>query len=198
MKNIPKTLVSVVLSVILAFSFTSCAKTEMTEENITDTVSTVETALKEFDTDKLEKYVSSSTLNYILKYAEKHQQFVELGKAMFGNLSMTVDSVDAENQTVTVTVKNKDLSSAAYDFASNLKAEYTPLQLLGKLDDETFLNISLNELVSSMNSSTDETEASVTLKIKEGKKNLILSFDEEAENAVSGGALTAIKNLYNN
>ncbi len=198
MKNIPKTLVSVVLSVILAFSFTSCAKTEMTEENITDTVSTVETALKEFDTDKLEKYVSSSTLNYILKYAEKHQQFVELGKAMFGNLSMTVDSVDVENQTVTVTVKNKDLSSAAYDFASNLKAEYTPLQLLGKLDDETFLNISLNELVSSMNSSTDETEASVTLKIKEGKKNLILSFDEEAENAVSGGALTAIKNLYNN
>lgn len=198
MKNIPKTLVSVVLSVILAFSFTSCAKTEMTEENITDTVSTVETALKEFDTDKLEKYVSSSTLNYILKYAEKHQQFVELGKAMFGNLSMTVDSVDVENQTATVTVKNKDLSSAAYDFASNLKAEYTPLQLLGKLDDETFLNISLNELVSSMNSSTDETEASVTLKIKEGKKNLILSFDEEAENAVSGGALTAIKNLYNN
>lgn len=198
MKNIPKILISVILVVAVALSFTSCAKTEMTEENITETVSTVETALKEFDTDKLEKYVSSSTLGYILKYAEKHQQFVDLGKAMFGNLSITVESVDVENQTVTVTVKNKDLSSAAYDFASNLKSEYTPLQLLGKLDDENFLNISLNELVSSMNSATDEVEASVTLKVKKGDKNLVLSFDEDAENAVSGGALTTIKSLYNN
>ena len=198
MKNIPKILISVILVVAVALSFASCAKTEMTEENITETVSTVETALKEFDTDKLEKYVSSSTLSYILKYAEKHQQFVDLGKAMFGNLSITVESVDVENQTVTVTVKNKDLSSAAYDFASGLKSEYTPLQLLGKLDDENFLNISLNELVSSMNSATDEAEASVTLKVKKGDKNLVLSFDEDAENAVSGGALTAIKNLYNN
>ena len=198
MKNIPKILISVILVVAVAFSFASCAKTEMTEENITETVSTVETALKEFDTDKLEKYVSSSTLGYILKYAEKHQQFVDLGKAMFGNLSITVDSVDVENQTVTVTVKNKDLSSAAYDFASGLKSEYTPLQLLGKLDDENFLNISLNELVSSMNSATDEAEASVTLKVKKGDKNLVLSFDEDAENAVSGGALTTIKSLYNN
>ncbi len=198
MKNIPKILISVILAVAVAFSFASCAKAEMTEENITETVSTVETALKEFDTDKLEKYVSSSTLGYILKYAEKHQQFVDLGKAMFGNLSITVDSVDVENQTVTVTVKNKDLSSAAYDFASGLKSEYTPLQLLGKLDDENFLNISLNELVSSMNSATDEAEASVTLKVKKGDKNLVLSFDEDAENAVSGGALTTIKSLYNN
>ncbi len=198
MKNIPKILISVILVVAVALSFASCAKTEMTEENITETVSTVETALKEFDTDKLEKYVSSSTLNYILKYAEKHQQFVELGKAMFGNLSISVESVDVENQTVTVTVKNKDLSSAAYDFASGLKSEYTPLQLLGKLDDENFLNISLNELVSSMNSATDESEATVTLKVKKGDKNLVLSFDEDAENAVSGGAFTSIKNLYNN
>ncbi len=198
MKNIPKILISVILVVAVALSFASCAKTEMTEENITETVSTVETALKEFDTDKLEKYVSSSTLNYILKYAEKHQQFVELGKAMFGNLSISVESVDVESQTVTVTVKNKDLSSAAYDFASGLKSEYTPLQLLGKLDDENFLNISLNELVSSMNSATDESEATVTLKVKKGDKNLVLSFDEDAENAVSGGALTSIKNLYNN
>lgn len=198
MKNIPKILVSVILAVALAFSFSSCAKTEMTEENITDTVSTVETALKEFDTKKLEKYVSSSTLNYIMKYAEKHQQFVDLGKAIFGNLSITVDSVDTENKTVNVTVKNKDFSTIAYDFASNLKSEYTPVQLLGKLNDEDFLNLSLGELVSSMNDASDEREASVTLKVTTGKKNLVLSFDEDAENAVSGGALTSIKNLYNN
>ena len=198
MKNIPKILVSVILAVALAFSFSSCAKTEMTEENITDTVSTVETALKEFDTKKLEKYVSSTTLNYIMKYAEKHQQFVDLGKAIFGNLSITVDSVDTENKTVNVTVKNKDFSTIAYDFASNLKSEYTPVQLLGKLNDEDFLNLSLGELVSSMNDASDEREASVTLKVTTGKKNLVLSFDEDAENAVSGGALTSIKNLYNN
>lgn len=198
MKNIPKILISVILVAALAFSFSSCAKTEMTEENITDTVSTVEAALKEFDTKKLEKYVDSSTLNYIIKYADKHQQFVDLGKAIFGDLSITVDSVDVESKTVNVTVKNKDFSSVAYDFASNLKAEYTPLQLVGKLDDEDFLNLSLGNLVSSMNDVSDETEVSVTLKVVTGKKNLVLSFDEDAENAVSGGALASIKSLYNN
>lgn len=61
----------------------------------------------------------------------------------------------------------------------------------------TFLNLSLGNLVSSMNDVSDETEVSVTLKVVTGKKNLVLSFDEDAENAVSGGALASIKNLYN-
>ena len=33
----------------------------------------------------------------------------------------------------------------------------------------------------------------ITLSVKKGEENLVLVFDEEAENAVSGGALGAIK-----
>ena len=196
MKNIPKILTSVILVVVLAFSFSSCAKTEMTEENITDTVSTVETALKEFDSKTLEKYVSSSTLSYIMKYAENHQQFVDLGKAIFKDLEITVTSVDVENGTVTLDVKNKNIKTAASIFALNLKDKYTTMQLLQKLDDEAFLDESLGTLVDSINSTKDTVEATVTLKVVQGKRNLVLSFDDDGEDAVSGGALTGIKNIY--
>lgn len=196
MKNIPKILTSVILVVVLAFSFSSCAKTEMTEENITDTVSTVETALKEFDSKTLEKYVSSSTLSYIMKYAENHQQFADLGKAIFKDLEITVTSVDVENGTVTLDVKNKNLKTAASIFALNLKDKYTTMQLLQKLDDEAFLDESLGTLVDSINSTKDMVEATVTLKVVQGKRNLVLSFDDDGEDAVSGGALTGIKNIY--
>lgn len=196
MKNIPKILISVILVAVLAFSFSSCAKTEMTEENITDTVSTVETALKEFDSKTLEKYVSSSTLSYIMKYAENHQQFADLGKAIFKDLEITVTSVDVENGTVTLDVKNKNLKTAASIFALNLKDKYTTMQLLQKLDDEAFLDESLGTLVDSINSTKDTVEATVTLKVVQGKRNLVLSFDDDGEDAVSGGALTGIKNIY--
>lgn len=196
MKNIPKILLSVILVAVLAFSFSSCAKTEMTEENITDTVSTVETALKEFDSKTLEKYVSSSTLSYIMKYAENHQQFADLGKAIFKDLEITVTSVDVENRTVTLDVKNKNLKTAASIFALNLKDKYTTMQLLQKLDDEAFLDESLGTLVDSINSTKDTVEATVTLKVVQGKRNLVLSFDDDGEDAVSGGALTGIKNIY--
>lgn len=196
MKNIPKILTSVILVVVLAFSFSSCAKTQMTEENITDTVSTVETALKEFDSKTLEKYVSSSTLSYIMKYAENHQQFADLGKAIFKDLEITVTSVDVENGTVTLDVKNKNLKTAASIFALNLKDKYTTMQLLQKLDDEAFLDESLGTLVDSINSTKDTVEATVTLKVVQGKRNLVLSFDDDGEDAVSGGALTGIKNIY--
>lgn len=39
------------------------------------------------------------------------------------------------------------------------------------------------------------TPVSVTLTVTAGKKNLMLGFDDTAENAVSGGALQAVKSL---
>lgn len=197
MKNIPKILLSVLLAVALAFSFSSCSKSvELTEENVIETVAVVEESLKKFDTKKLEKYVKSSTLSTIMRYADKHKQLKELGKAIFSDLSITVDDVDIKNQTVTVTVKNKDLSSVASDFAEKLKNNYSAVQLLNKLDDDDFLDFSLNQLVESMDAVDDETEVTVTLNVKKGDKNLVLTFDDDSEDAVSGGALTAIKNIY--
>lgn len=197
MKNIPKILLSVLLAVALAFSFSSCSKSvELTEENVIETVAVVEESLKKIDTKKLEKYVKSSTLSTIMRYADKHKQLKELGKAIFSDLSITVDDVDIKNQTVTVTVKNKDLSSVASDFAEKLKNNYSAVQLLNKLDDDDFLDFSLNQLVESMDAVDDETEVTVTLNVKKGDKNLVLTFDDDSEDAVSGGALTAIKNIY--
>lgn len=197
MKNIPKILLSVVLAVTLAFSFSSCSKSvELTEENVIETVAVVEESLKKFDSKKLEKYVKSSTLSTIMRYAKEHKQFKELGKAIFSGLSITVDDVDIKNQTVTVTVKNKDLSSVASDFAEKLKNNYSAVELLNKLDDDDFLDFSLNKLVESMDTVDDETEVTVTLNVKKGDKNLVLTFDDDSEDAVSGGALTAIKNIY--
>ncbi len=195
-----KKAVSLLLCVILlCLSLTACSgpNADMTEENITATVETAETALKEFDIDDLNKYVDSATLSVILGYAEKHEQFVSLGKAIFANLEMEVTGIDIENQTVTVSVTNKNLYQAASDFAEKLRADYSTLQLLTKLNNNTFLDGKLNALCKEIDKAELIPEAvEITLDIEQGKKNLILSFNDNAEDAVSGGALSAIKSIY--
>ena len=197
MKKALKVITSILLTLSLVFSLSACSSgAKLTQENVIKTVEIVETALKEFDTEKLQKYVSSTTLDYIIKFSNNHEQFAELGRAIFRDLEMEVESVDLENKTVTVTVRNKKLTNAASSFSKKLKERYSSFQLLQKLDDESFLDSSLGELVESIADAQLTTEVTVTLNIEQGKKNLILSFDADAEDAVSGGALQAIKKIF--
>lgn len=197
MKKALKVITSILLTLSMVFSLSACSSgAKLTQENVIKTVEIVETALKEFDTEKLQKYVSSTTLDYIIKFSNNHEQFAELGRAIFRDLEMEVESVDLENKTVTVTVRNKKLTNAASSFSKKLKERYSSFQLLQKLDDESFLDSSLGELVESIADAQLTTEANVTLNIEQGKKNLILSFDADAEDAVSGGALQAIKKIF--
>ena len=191
-----KKTLSVILSVILiALTLCSCSGSgvEMTEENITKSVNTAMTALTEFDTKALEKYVDSSTLNTIIGYANKRKQFKELGVAIFENLEYEITDINTEAKTVTLNVYNKELSGVAYQFASNLMRSYSTLELLKRLDDEEWLDKNLKELTDMIDKAYfNEEPIEITLSIKEGKKNLVFSFDENAEDAVSGGALTSI------
>lgn len=194
-----KKTLSLVLALILCLSFTACSgpNAEMTEENITETVATVETALKEFDTEALDKYVDSATLSVIIKYAEEHEQFSQLGKAIFENLELEVKEIDIDNKTVTVTAKNKDLSEATSEFAEKLQSNYSNFALLKKLNDDAFLDEKLTELQDKINAcQMMDSGVDIVLNIEQDSKNLVLSFDENAEDTVSGGALSAIKSIY--
>lgn len=194
-----KKTLSLVLALILCLSFTACSgpNAEMTEENITETVATVETALKEFDTEALDKYVDSATLSVIIKYAEEHEQFSQLGKAIFENLELEVKEIDIDNKTVTVTAKNKDLSEATSEFAEKLQSNYSNFALLKKLNDDAFLDEKLTELQDKINAcQMMNSGVDIVLNIEQDSKNLVLSFDENAEDTVSGGALSAIKSIY--
>ena len=62
------------------------------------TVDTAFAALKEFDTDTLQKYVDSSTLNTIVGYAEKHEQLKQLGQAIFENVDYEIKSIDLDKK----------------------------------------------------------------------------------------------------
>ena len=198
-----KRIISICLVIMLVFSaiFTlnGCAKkVEINEENIKAAVETVETALKEFDTKTLEKYVDSPTLNVILPYAKEKTQFTELGQAMFESLEIEIKSIDAANKTVTIAAKNKDLYMDASNFAYDLKNNYSSMQLLSLVKDDDFLNSNLGPLVEKIkNASMKEEAIEATLTVTNGSKgNLVLTFDEEAEDAVSGGALSAIKKVF--
>lgn len=194
-----KKIICLLLALILCLSFTACSgpNADMTEENITETVATVETALKNFDTDDLDKYVDSSTLSVIIGYAERHEQFAELGKAIFANLEMKITNIDMENKTVTVTATNKDLSAATSEFAQSLKNSYSTFALLRKLSDDTFLDEKLAELQDTISNCQMMDEGiEIVLNIEQGSKNLVFSFDSLDEDAVSGGALSAIKEIY--
>ena len=139
MKKALKVITSILLTLSMVFSLSACSSgAKLTQENVIKTVEIVETALKEFDTEKLQKYVSSTTLDYIIKFSNNHEQFAELGRAIIRDLEMEVESVDLENKTVTVTVRNKKLTNAASSFSKKLKERYSSFQLLQKLDDESY------------------------------------------------------------
>ena len=169
---------------------------ELTEENVTDTVAAAEQALQQFDKKKLEKYVDSKTLCTILGFAKGHIQFDALGKAIFENLSISIKEIDTDAKTVTVAVKNKELYDTAYEFARDLRDRYTNIQLLNKLSDDAFLDASLGDLTAQIaQAPMREEEQEVVLTVTQGKRNLVLSFDDAAEDAVSGGALSAIQSI---
>lgn len=196
MKNILKKSICLMLCMTFLFCFSSCSsKTEMTEENITKTVEIVDSSLKSFDKKNLEKYVDSKTLKTILTFADGHDQFAELGKSIFENLEMEITEINLEQKTVTLDVKNKDLSYVASDFTTQLMSDFSTIQLLTKLKNDSFLDSSLSSLQNNIAGVTEYTSATVTLSITQGKKNLVLAFDENAEDAVSGGALTAINSI---
>lgn len=189
--------IALFLSIVLIICcFSACAKTsaEMTQENITATAATVFTALKEFNTEDLETYVSSSTLSVIMSYAKQHEQFAELGRAMFANLTYEITAIDTANKTVTLSVSNKDLAQVAGDFASDLMGKYSTFNLLSNLSSDTWLDSNLSILTEDINAAPMMSQpAEITVTIQQADDNLVFAFDENAENGVSGGALGAIK-----
>lgn len=193
-----KTISILLCAVMIVLCFTGCSdSTKMTEDNITKTVDKAFSALADFDTENLEKYVDSTTLTVIMKYAEKHHQFSDLGKAIFANLSYEITGIDTEAKTVTISVKNKDLFAVANAFAGDLKKNYSTFELLAKLNDSSFLDKNLASLCDDIaNAPLSGETTEITLAVEQGKKNLVLVFDDEDENAVSGGALKAIKSVY--
>lgn len=188
---------SLILAVIMISTvFTSCTgpNNDMTEENITATVDTAFKALVEFDSETLDKYVDSSTLAIIMNYGKDHEQFAELGRAIFANLTYEIKSIDIDNKTVTVSVLNKDLYQTAQDFTVKLTENYSTLQLLTLLGSDTWLDKNLSELTEDISQAQMlQNYTDITLTIDDSGKNLVLGFDENAENGVSGGALSAIK-----
>lgn len=190
--------IALFLSIVLIICcFSACAKTsaEMTQENITATADTVFTALKEFNTEDLETYVSSSTLSVIMSYAKQHEQFAELGRSIFENLSYEITSIDTQNKTITLSVMNKNLASTAQNFTNDLLSKYSTISLLSNLSSDTWLDSNLAILQEDIAAAPMQSEpVEITLTIEQGEDNLVFVFDENAENGVSGGALGAIKN----
>lgn len=176
---------------------TACqSSTAMTEENITKTVQKVEAALKNFDIEALEKYVSSPTLKYIVSFAKSKEQFSALGRTMFENLEIEVKSVNPVKHTVTLSVKNRDMGEIGANFANELTSQYSAFELLSKINEDAFLDASLDKLTAEISEAiVPDNPTEITVTIEKGKKNLILVFDDKAEDAVSGGALSAITKI---
>ena len=189
---------------IFAFSFTACSSkpnNKLTEKNITNTIDTIFDALKEFDSSTVKRYVESSTLDTILTYASKKDQFRKLGVAMFENLQYEIKEIDTDNKTVMLAVKNKDLSEVASEYTKNLLKEYASisgmLQLLKDIQNDTWLDTNLSVLTKGIsNAAMKDEETDITLSFEQKNDRLVFTFTQTAEDAVSGGALTAINNIF--
>lgn len=193
-----KKILCVLLCVLfVAGMFSACSakpSNKLTRENVEVTVNTVFDNLVNFDCNELDKYVSSSTLSVIIKYAKTHSQFSDLGKAMFSSLTYEIKDIDLDNKTVTVSVQNRDMFNLAYDYTSDLMKTYSSFDLMQRLTDDAWLDTNLAKLTEQIDGADMQAEPQeITLTILVGRKTLMLEFNEEAENAVSGGALSAIK-----
>lgn len=194
-----KALCAVLTAIFIAAVFCSCSSkptAEMTEENITKTVDTAFTALKEVDEETLKKYVNSNTLGVLLVYTSRYEQFDTLGKAMFANLSYEIKSIDIESKTVVVSVMNKDLSKIASDFTQSLMSEYSTSQLIKILSDDKWLNEHLATLTAQIDAAPMKSEsAEFKVRVEPDGDHLVLTLSEKAENDISGGALGAIMGI---
>ena len=184
----------------MAFVLSACSPGRaMTEDNITKTVALVEKALRDFDRDTLQKYVNSKTLDYIIKLAGNKEQFDAIGKLLFEKLEMSVKSVDLDNQTVTVEIKNRDMALIGKRYANMIKVrtKSKPMEMLKLLEDDSFLDISVKSLTAQISRATvPDNPVEATLSVKKGAKNLVLSLSNEAEDAISGGVISAISGLF--
>lgn len=196
MKRVLSLALVFILIAALLSGCSSAPNADMTEKNVTKTVDVAFEALKNFDIEALETYVKSSTLTQIISFAEEHDQFKKLGRAMFANLEYEIIDIDLDAALVTVAVRNKNLEEAATSFMDGLLDEFSLLDLLTKLNDDSWLDKNLSVLTKSIdNCEMNPEPIEVTLKIREGAENLVLRFGTDAEDAVSGGALGAIKSV---
>lgn len=192
--------VSLLLCLSLLFAVSACSRAmALTEENITKTVALVEKALRDFDRDELQKYVSSKTLTYIFQFANGKEEFNTIGKLLFEKLEISVQAVDLENQTVTLSIRNRDMALVGERYAKFLKARShgKTTEMLKLLSDDNFLNISVKSLTAQISRATvPDNPTEVTLKVKQDGENLVLVFDEEADDVVSGGVVKAITEAF--
>lgn len=202
-----KKIISVFLTLtLIALTFCACSSkptNRISERNITKTVNTIFDALKEFDTKTIKTYVDSETLDTILTYASKKEQFRKLGTAMFENITYEIKEIDTDAQTVTVAVKNKDLTKVASDYTADLLSRYSGLsgmlELAKSITDDAWLNSNLAILTDGIKNAAMKDEAvDVTIHFEQKKDRLYFGFTESAEDAVSGGALTEIKKIISN
>lgn len=196
MKRVLSLALVFILIATLLCGCSSAPNADLTEKNVKKTVDVAFEALKDFDIETLDTYVKSSTLTQIITFAQEHEQFRALGRAIFANLEYEIKEIDLDSMLVTVSVRNKDLEEAAKSFMDGLLDNFSLMDLLTQLGDDSWLDQNLSVLTKSIDTCEMNPEPTeITLKIREGTDNLVLRFGTDAENAVSGGALGAIKSI---
>lgn len=196
MKRVVSLALVFILIATLLCGCSSAPNADLTEKNVKKTVDVAFEALKDFDIETLDTYVKSSTLTQIITFAQEHEQFRALGRAIFANLEYEIKEIDLDSMLVTVSVRNKDLEEAAKSFMDGLLDNFSLMDLLTQLGDDSWLDQNLSVLTKSIDTCEMNPEPTeITLKIREGTDNLVLRFGTDAENAVSGGALGAIKSI---
>jgi hypothetical protein len=200
MKNYLKRGLSLFLCLTLVLAFSACSKAaKLTEDNIIKTAQLVEKAFREFDSKTLQKYINSKTLNYIIQYSENKDQIKQLGLAMFENVTFGVKSVDLKNSKVTLSVNNKDMKLIGERYVKMLNHLYkSPVEMIKALSDDVFLDRSLRSLKAQISRATvPDNPTEVTVSVTPQKDGVVFNLTTEAEDAVSGGALTAITGAFN-
>ncbi len=187
----------IVISIIMALFLTSCTSGE-DNQAVRDSVEAARQALIEFDTNEFEKYAKSETLDAIEGQTAVYPQINTLAQEIFKELEIEVKRVKINDEkgtgTATLKIRNKALKEPASDYVSSMVTQY--LQGNVDLKDSTFINEQLEALCKIVEGA--ETGDWVKVKVDVEKRNdgtWIIVFNDDAEDAVMGGAASVIKNI---
>lgn len=187
----------VIITIMMALLMTSCSSGEDSQA-VRDSAENARLALMEFDTDKFEKYAKSETLDSIEGQTAVYPQIKTLAQEIFKELEIEVKHVKVSEEkgtgTATLKIRNKALKEPASDYVSSMVTQY----LQGKVDlkDSAFINEQLESLCKTVENA--ETGDWVKVKVdveKQSDGTWIIIFNDDAEDAVMGGAASVIKNI---
>lgn len=202
MKNIAKKLLAAALALIMVFSLAACQGNS--EKSVQSTVKSALTAIKKYDTKKINKLIESNTFDALEENLSLLEDGEKLLKVLFTEFEFEIGETVVEKEkeedgvsataTCDVLIKNRDIQTVASTYL---------LTTIGGLRNQTidiadkeYQKSEVAKILEKLNAEdVKKKEYNVQINLEKRKGKWIVVLGGSAESAVFGGASAPIQTI---